>query len=562
MSDVSTSTTPLAQDAAQPADAAGRQLLAIIPARGGSKGVRFKNMRHLGGRPLVAWTVQALIDSGLAERLVISSDSSEVLRWAELHGYEVHERPGSLATDEATISDVAVALAEELGWSGDVGVFQPTSPLRSAESIRRAVESFRASDADSLASVVREPHMFWRDEHDDLRRATPLFESRVNRQYARHEVFMETGSIQLVRASALLAGRQMVTDRHELFEVPPHEALDIDTVDDLVLARRLIERGTVIFRVRANHRIGSGHVHHCLQLADELAEQRLVFLLKDCDPFVEELVSDHGHQWRNESDLQSDLKALAGPNGNVVVNDILDTGEQEVLIQRQLGFRVVNIEDLGPGAKLADWVVNALYPNDYDSGSHVASGARYTTLRGEFLDVPEKEIRSKPSRVLITFGGTDPGGLGSRCARLLCGKVNADLRVIVGPGARDTEYPNDVEVLRSVRSMAAEMLEADLVITSAGRTVYEAAAVGTPVAVLAQAARDATHSHLDYKGGVVFLGIGPLTDDVHIVGVIQRLLGDHALRLELSERLRASIDGRGAERIAHRIRAMLKGLDR
>jgi spore coat polysaccharide biosynthesis predicted glycosyltransferase SpsG len=352
----------------------------------------------------------------------------------------------------------------------------------------------------------------------------------------------------------------MVTPRHELFEVPVDESLDIDTTDDLVLARRLVERGTVIFRVRANARLGSGHVHHCLQLADELADQRLRFLLYDCDPFVEDLVREHGYDFLTETDLRADLAALSGPCGNVVVNDVLDTTERDVLIQRQLGLRVVNIEDLGPGAKLADWVVNALYPIENGAASHVVSGPAYATLRAEFLNLPEPVIRRRPERLLITFGGTDPSGLGARCARLLSGRVNADIRVVVGPGAADAEYPDDVEVVRHVRSMAAEMLAADLVLTSAGRTVYEAAACGTPVAVLAAGARDATHSHLDYKSGVVFLGIGPLTDDVHIVGVVQRLLADHRLRGELSERLRGSIDGRGAARIAHRIREMIKGL--
>jgi spore coat polysaccharide biosynthesis predicted glycosyltransferase SpsG len=108
--------------------------------------------------------------------------------------------------------------------------------------------------------------------------------------------------------------------------------------------------------------------------------------------------------------------------------------------------------------------------------------------------------------------------------------------------------------------MAAEMLDADLILTSAGRTVYEAAAVGTPVAVLAQGARDATHTHLDFDSGVVFLGIGALTDDRHIVELVRRLLADDDLRSELSERLRRSIDGLGAARIAHHIRALLAGL--
>ena len=541
-----------------------RPLLAIVPARGGSKGVPFKNMRRLADRPLIAYTVEAVAAAGVADRLVISSDFDQVLRWAELHGHETHERPRDLAGDEATISDTAAHLAAELGWTGDVGVFQPTSPLRSSHSIERAVEAFRASDSDSMASAVRDRHLFWYDEEDDLSRARPLFSERVNRQYASHRVLRETGSIQLVRASKLVAGGQMVTDRHSLFEVPAEEALDIDTVEDLVVARRCLERGSVIFRVRANARVGSGHVHHCLQLADELADQRMRFLLRDCDSFVEDLLHEHGFEFRTETDLATDLELLAGPHSGsgsrVVVNDVLDTTESDVLLQRSLGFKVVNIEDLGPGAKVADWVVNALYPIETDTASHVASGPRYATLRGEFTNLPPKTVRATPERVLISFGGTDPGQLAPRCAGLLADRIDCDIRVIIGQGAVEAEFPPNVTVLRHVRSMAAEMLEADLILTSAGRTVYEAAAVGTPVAVLAQAARDATHSHLDYKSGVVFLGIGPLTDDQHVTGVVQRLLADHGLRTELSERLRSSIDGRGAARIANGIRTMLQGL--
>src|SRR4051794_22459478 len=142
------SDAPLPAAAPDALQAPDRSLLAIIPARGGSKGVPFKNMRSLGDRPMLAWTVEAVAQAGVADRLLISSDSQEVLRWAELHGYDIHERAPELATDEATISDLAVGLVQELGWTGDVGVFQPTSPLRSAASIRRAVEAFHASSVD------------------------------------------------------------------------------------------------------------------------------------------------------------------------------------------------------------------------------------------------------------------------------------------------------------------------------------------------------------------------------------------------------------------------------
>jgi CMP-N-acetylneuraminic acid synthetase/spore coat polysaccharide biosynthesis predicted glycosyltransferase SpsG len=557
--------SPGAELESEPARNEARPLLAIVPARGGSKEVARKNMRFLGDRPLLAHTAEAVAEASVAARLIVSSDSEDVLTWADLHGFECRERPPELATDDATISDVAAHVADELDWQGDVGVFQPTSPFRSVHSIRSAVETFRESDLDSMSSCVRERHNFWLDENGDLANARPLFTERVNRQFASHDVLRENGSIQLVRAATLRATRQMVSERHRLFETPPEESLDIDTNDDLVVARRRYEQGTVVFRLRANRKVGSGHIYNCLQLADELADQRTVFLLRECDPFVGALIAEHGYQWRTETDLSRNLRELAGPRGNLIVNDVLDTTEEEVLAQRAAGFRVVNLEDLGPGARLADWVVNALYPiqsesNGHALNGHVAYGAEYTTLRGEFFHLPRKPVQPTPRRVLVTFGGTDPARLGVRCARLLSGRIDAEVRVVIGPGATDQGFPEGVEVRRHVRSMAAEMMAADLIVTSAGRTVYEAAAVGTPVAVLAQGARDATHAHLTFDTGVVFLGIGPLVDDEHVVAVVDRLLGDRTLREELSERLRRSVDPWGAARIAHRIRAFLRGL--
>jgi CMP-N-acetylneuraminic acid synthetase/spore coat polysaccharide biosynthesis predicted glycosyltransferase SpsG len=535
-------------------------LLAIVPARGDSRGVPNKNLRSLGGRPLVAHTLEAVAAAGVAQRMVVSSEHEPILRWATLHGYEVHERPARLAGDGVSLSAVAAHLADELDWAGDVAVFPPSAPFRAPASIERAVAAFReAQHVDSLASVVRQHHPFWLDDQDDLALARPL---PADNGAQRPAVLRETASIQLVRAAALRGGRELITARHVLFETDAGEGLMIESNEDLVLARRRVERGTVVFRLRANARVGSGHMYHCLQLADELADQQLCFLLVDCDPFVGTLIDEHGYAHRTETDLAQDLAQLGGDGPRLVVNDVLDTTEREVLVQRAAGFRVVNVEDLGPGARLADWVVNALYAPDEGSGAHVSSGPAYATLRTEFLHLPPKEIRPLPRRVLISFGGTDPGRLGPRCARLLQGRLeDVQIRVVVGHGSPDEDFPAGIEVARHVRSMAAEMIEADLVLTSAGRTVYEAAATGTPVAVLAQGARDATHAHLSYTSGVVFLGIGPLVDDAHVIGVVERLLADHVLRQELSERLRDSIDDRGALRIGHRIRGLLRGLD-
>src|SRR4051794_7930914 len=178
---------------AQPPSRGLRPLLAIVPARGGSKGVPQKNLRLLGDRPLIAYTAEAILASGVADRMVVSSDSDEVLRWAELHGYEASRRPAELSGDDTTLSDVAAHVADELEWEGDVGVFQPTSPFRTSDSIVTAVDRFRAADVDSLATATRVHDGLWLYENGDTSFALPLFKERaLHRAESRQPVLRET----------------------------------------------------------------------------------------------------------------------------------------------------------------------------------------------------------------------------------------------------------------------------------------------------------------------------------------------------------------------------------
>jgi hypothetical protein len=94
----------------------------------------------------------------------------------------------------------------------------------------------------------------------------------------------------------------MVTEHHRLYEIDPAESLDIDTTEDLALARRRIEEAGVVFRLTANRTVGAGHLFNGLLLAEELAEHRVSFLLRDCDPFARELLEARGHQWHEERD--------------------------------------------------------------------------------------------------------------------------------------------------------------------------------------------------------------------------------------------------------------------
>jgi CMP-N-acetylneuraminic acid synthetase/spore coat polysaccharide biosynthesis predicted glycosyltransferase SpsG len=538
----------------------GYTMLAVVPARGGSRGVRRKNLRIVDGLPLIAHTVNALRSVEPLPRIVVSSDDDEILGWAQSYGVETITRAPELSGSEVPVVSVALDAVHKTGWHGIVGIFQPTSPLRTAESISKALSFFVDTGAESLASVHRQRHLHWLDTDDDLTTARPLYEARVNRQYSHQPILVETGSIQLIHSESLLKHQSTVSENHVLLEEPEEEYLDIDTIEDLRIARARFARGLVVFRLTANIKVGSGHLFHCLQLAEYLDHHQVFFILKDCDQFAHEVLEKSGWNFQKETNFVSELTQFSSIKRKVLINDILDTDESDVLQAKQNGYSVVNIEDLGGGAKFADVVVNALYAEEIDRKALIGklyTGSAFAPLRSEFLGLNTNPIRDEAKEVLVTFGGTDPNNLTARIVNILSQEAEISISVILGLGVGAVKLPSEVSVKRNIKNMAREMRDADVVITAAGRTVFESAIVGTPVIVIAQSAREATHSHLGIENGVLFLGIGPLVSDSDIRETTLRLLGNRDLRADLSSRLRNSIDGRGAARITQIIENLL-----
>ncbi len=141
------------------------EILGIIPARGGSKGIPDKNIRNLAGQPLLAYAQQSAEQSGLIDRLIVSTDSEKIANVARDIELEVpFMRPANLAADDTPMLPVlqhAVAQIEHSGWMPEIIVLlQATAPLRKARHIVEAVELLRESQADSVVSVIEIPHLF------------------------------------------------------------------------------------------------------------------------------------------------------------------------------------------------------------------------------------------------------------------------------------------------------------------------------------------------------------------------------------------------------------------
>lgn len=526
-------------------------LLAVVPAKGTSRGVIAKNLRLVDGVPMFLSRCRVLAETGGVARVVASTDSPEIAGIARLHGFTVIDRPAHLATDEATVADVAQHVVEVLDWQDDVGVFQPTSPLVSSSTIEHALKSW-PDWCDSLMAVTPVDHFCWLANF-------PLFDERVNRQWRDpHElVHAETGAIQLARNQLVRQGR-LVGDNPYPYTIQGAEAIDIDSYADLAAARLAVGRKRIQFRVAVGRDVGSGHLYRCLRLAEELAHHDITFsLLADGQPYV----AAPGVDWAWDMVRARGWEAHREPFWpDLVVHDALDSDASAVAQAKANGVKLVTFEDEGDGARYADLVINELAHPD---GSNTLAGPRFSILRAEYACLPPYEVRDHLERVLIVLGGTDAANLSGRLSfvvrNLLASHV--DVRLVLGPGVPADHEPDvkGVTVLRDVRSMAAELHAADLVLTSMGRTTYECAAVGVPFVALAANERESRHYRLP---GGIYLGPWVTVADRDITEAVLRLDGSPSFRGECSSTLRGrGPDGLGLARVCHRIHGLLEGLD-
>lgn len=226
------------------------RVLGLIPARGGSKGVPRKNVRKLGGKPLIGYTIEAALRASRIDRVVVSTDDDEIAEVAAGLGAEVpFRRERRLAEDDTPMLPVvqhAIRALAKGGWEADaVCLLQPTFPFREPDQIDGCIAKLASSDADCVMSVHRVPHQFnphwvyFQNERGELSLATGEPEPIPRRQEL-PAAYHRSGSIYVVRASTVVERNSLYGDLVLGYETPAgDDVVNIDQPDDWARAEAI-----------------------------------------------------------------------------------------------------------------------------------------------------------------------------------------------------------------------------------------------------------------------------------------------------------------------------------
>lgn len=211
--------------------------IAIIPARGGSKGIRLKNIQPVAGRPLIAWTIDQAIHSLLVDRVVVTTDHNEIAKVASHCGAEVFWRSLETATDTATTESALLEVLERFGIDGGVALLlQATSPIRQSDDIDRAIQLLWMESADSVFSAREVEGYTWQLRNGNV---TPNHR-RMPRQQHTEATIEENGSIYVFKVKPFLSVRDRICGKSVPYLMHPLDSFQIDEAADIPLLEQLI----------------------------------------------------------------------------------------------------------------------------------------------------------------------------------------------------------------------------------------------------------------------------------------------------------------------------------
>lgn len=522
-----------------------KNILIVIPARGGSKGIPKKNIRIIDNKPLISYSINVAKNCGYNADVVVSTDDDEIERISKIYGATIIKRTDSLALDNITLDpviyDATLQAENKFNKKYDVVItMQPTSPLLTVATLDKAIAYFLNGEYDTIISVVNNPHLAWGDRDGKI---VPLYKERLNRQLLPKH-YLETGAFLIANRSSVNEHSRL-GDRINVFEIGLDESIDIDTMHDWWIAEKELQKKNILIRIEGYNDIGTGHVFRGLSLAYNLTGHNVKFVLSEKSDIGIRKIKESFFPYsviKHDDDILNIIKDF---NCDILINDMLNTSVEYIKKCKGAVDKVVNFEDLGAGGEYADIVINDLYDkvNDY---SNTFWGSKYYCIRDEFLLADIGTFNEHVKEILVSFGGTDPSNLSKKILECVDGVQqhnDVHFTFVVGIGYHNLDElirlsdGKKIDIIQNVPYMTDLMSKADIAICSQGRTMLELAKMGVPTILLAQNEREQNHEFGYIKNGFINLGLGELVEKQTIISSINWLIDTPQIRKQIREQM-------------------------
>ncbi len=463
------------------------KVLAVIPARAGSKGIPNKNIRIINGHPLIYYAIHNAQESGYITDIVVTTDSKAVGIIASQMGVRVHWRSEALCGDAVTLDAVvADAVPKNEQWDYIV-TMQPTSPTLKYETLDRAIEYSVNQHLDTLISVINAPHLTW-GIHNGM--ISPNYEKRLNRQYL-PPCYYETGAF-VISSASVVTPETRIGKTVGVFEIPENESQDVDNFDDLRSVEATLSSKTVAIYVNADNKHGFKRINHALELADEFFVKPDIYY--DVNQTDSALFGDTTHRLFPIDGIEELLENCRERGYSVFINDIPETSSDYMSALRSAlpNAKVVNFDDNGDGCKKADLVINAF--DERSIFSNVLTGWQYYICSKTFLFYQPIMIKEHVEHIIIDFGESVSKDLADKILAIISKSEFASYKftVIVGYTQQDEDKSliskgfSNIEMVYDVDRIPEIMHDCDVAITTSELLGYDSAILGIPTIFISQ----------------------------------------------------------------------------
>ena len=490
--------------------------------------------RKLHGQTLV----ERLIEKGgrfvdARDDILIYTDIEEVALKAERQGVTSRFNPSRDETEDQHLQELREFVRDNSDESDTLLWLSPYAPLVSLNSLKRAQVRFSSTNVDIVFGVTEDFRYTPAD--------TPLTDSELLLCMPASNLESRSSSFVWIRANAFL---DKSPKNYERATVPVgRDVFEIISVHDWWVCEKLLTRKRIVFRVIGNEQVGMGHIYRALSLAHEIIDHEIIFITERGNEDVASYFANLDYQLQ-VVEPDEIIQSILDLEPDLLINDILNTSIADVRGLQRNGIKVVNFEDLGEGAALADLTINELYDYPQIDGDNIRWGREYFFVRDEFEDARACCFREEPEKVLLAFGGIDQFNLTRKlflAIEPICLELGLKISIVTGPGYREysvleqeIQSKSHVSLTHATGVISKIMEGVSIAITSNGRTVYEMAHMNIPAIVVPQHERERTHEFAAEENG--FVPLAPYQEGVtekEVAEEFERIVRDGKYRKKL-----------------------------